>query len=156
MNAVVIRPAREADLATLLRFQQGIVDAERPFDATLREGGIRYYDIEDLVRADHVRFLIAEFDGVPIGCGFARVDEAKSYVKHGRQGYLGLMYVDPAFRGKGVNARLLAALMAWCREQGVLELRLEVYPDNASARRAYEKAGFAPHILEMRRALPPE
>src|SRR5215475_6297894 len=155
MSSLNFRAAREADLDTLVRFQMGIVAAERPYDATLKEGGIRYYDIEELVRAEHVRFLIAEWDGVPIGCGFARIDDAKPYLKHTRQAYLGLMYVDPAFRGRGVNAELLKALCSWCRTQGVLELRLEVYPDNASALRAYEKAGFQGHMLEMRLLLDP-
>ena len=153
MNSVVIRAAQESDLQTLVRFQQGIVDAERPFDNTLQEGGIRYYDIEELVRAAHAHFVIAEIDRVPIGCGFVRVEEAKSFVKHLREGYLGLMYVDPAFRGRGVNALILDALKEWCRTQGVHELRLEVYPDNASALSAYQKAGFSPYMLEMRMVL---
>jgi GNAT superfamily N-acetyltransferase len=153
MSPLHIRAARETDLGTLVRFQQGIVDAERRYDATLREGGIRYYDIEELVRAEHARFLIAEWDGVAVGCGFARIEAAKPYLKHARQAHLGLMYVDPAFRGRGVNARLLEELVAWCRSRGVRELRLEVYPDNVSARHAYEKAGFSGYMLEMRLAL---
>jgi GNAT superfamily N-acetyltransferase len=156
MNSIVIRAAREADLATVIRFQQGIVDAERPFDSTLREGGIRYYDLEELIRADNVLFVIAELDGLSIGCGFARIDAAKGFLKHVREGYLGLMYVDPAFRGRGVNAKILEQLTRWCRSQGATELRLEVYPDNASARSAYEKAGFTPYMLQMRLALPPD
>lgn len=156
MDSISTRPARESDLETLLRFQRGIVDAERPYDPTLAEGGIRYYDIEALIRADNVRFLIAEREMLPIGCGFARLQDAKPYVKHRREAYLGLMYVEPAFRGQGVNSRLLTELSEWCLGQGVMELRLDVYPDNASARRAYEKAGFRPHLLEMRQLLTPE
>lgn len=37
---ILIRKATPADLETLLRFEQGVVQAERPFDPTLGEGAI--------------------------------------------------------------------------------------------------------------------
>ena len=63
------------------------------------------------------------------------------------------MYVEPAHRGKGVSDAIIRRLIDWAREGGLAEIRLEVYPGNAAAIRAYEKAGFAPHMLEMRRGL---
>jgi GNAT superfamily N-acetyltransferase len=56
------------------------------------------------------------------------------------------MYTDPRHRGKGVNA-VIEALKEWCRSQNITELRLDVYHDNPSAIRAYEKAGFKKHLL---------
>jgi ribosomal protein S18 acetylase RimI-like enzyme len=150
MTPITVRRATCADLEAILRFQQGVVDAERPYDSTLKDGAIRYYDFEQLLNSEQVHFVIAELGGTAIGCGFARIDTAKPYVKHDRVGYLGLMFVEPAFRGRGVNSAVIAELQRWCRAQGVRELRLEVYPDNASALKAYEKAGFMPQMLEMR------
>ena len=154
-SEVTIRVAESADLATLERFQQGIVAAERPFDPLLRESGVRYYDIVAMLRDPAVHLLLAEAEGSPIGCGFARIDTAKPWLRHTREAYLGLMFVEPEWRGRGVNARLLAALSAWCRAQGVSELRLDVYADNAAALSAYRKAGFRPSMLEMRATLAP-
>jgi GNAT superfamily N-acetyltransferase len=153
MTSIAIRRAMPGDLGAILRFQQGVVDAERPYDATLKDGAIRYYDFEQLLNSEQVHFVIAEVDGVAIGCGFARVDTAKPYVKHDRVGYLGLMFVEPAYRGRGVNSAVIVELKRWCRSRGVQELRLEVYPGNASAVKAYEKAGFMPQMLEMRMPL---
>ena len=150
---VSVRLAVPGDLAALRHFEQQIVAAERPFDPTLREHGVSYYDIERLLGNPDVRVLVAEAAGEPIGCGLARIDLAKPYLRHERQAYLGLMYVDPRFRGQGANRRILAALMDWCRGREVLELRLDVYGANDAAVRAYEKAGFAAHMLEMRLAL---
>lgn len=150
MSAISLRRADHRDLATILRFQQGVVDAERPYDETLKDGAIRYYDFEQLLNSQQVYFLIAESSNEPIGCGFARLEAAKSYVKHDRVGYLGLMYVQPAFRGRGVVGAIIDELKDWCRLSGVRELRLEVYPDNARAVKAYERAGFRPQMLEMR------
>lgn len=155
MKEPFLRPATVADLPVLESFQQGIVTAERPFDPTLRAGDVRYYDLAALVVSPAVHFLVAERDGEPVGCGFVRLDEAKSYLCHARQGYLGLMYVQPAHRGRGINGQILAELARWCREQGVLELRLEVYPANEAAVRAYAKAGFLPYMLQMRLGLTP-
>jgi GNAT superfamily N-acetyltransferase len=153
MNMIAIRRASLRDLGVILRFQQGVVDAERPYDSTLKDGAIRYYDFEQLLNSEQVYFVIAEVDGAAIGCGFARIDTAKPYVKHDRLGYLGLMFVEPEYRCRGVNSAVIVDLKRWCRSQGVRELRLEVYPGNASAVKAYEKAGFMPQMLEMRAPL---
>jgi GNAT superfamily N-acetyltransferase len=143
-----------ADLDVLERFQQGVVAAERPFDSTISDQPVRYYDIPALLASQQAMFAVAESAGEIIGCGFARIEAAKEYLKHSRHGYLGLMYVDPAYRGRSVNGKIIEALKSWCRARGVTELRLEVYGANAAAIRAYEKAGFSQLIVEMRMPLP--
>ena len=45
-------------------------------------------------------------------------------------------------RGRGVAFALVSAGLAYLRSRGVLELRLEVRPDNAPARSVYDRAGF--------------
>jgi GNAT superfamily N-acetyltransferase len=150
---VTIRQATRGDLAALLRFQQGVVEAERAFDPTLKDGSIQYYDIAALMAAPDVHFLVAECGSVLVGCGYARVEAAKHYLKHPLHAYLGLMYVAPTHRGQAVNANIIDALKAWCRRRQITELRLEVYSGNRAAIRAYQKAGFAEHMLEMRLGL---
>ena len=150
---MTIRPATRGDLAALLRFQQGIVEAERGFDRTLKDGQIQYYDVAALMTAPDVHFLVAECGSVLVGCGFARIEAAKDYLKHPLHAYLGLMYVEPTHRGQAVNAKIIDALKAWCSGRQITELRLEVYSGNRAAIRAYQKAGFAEHMLEMRLGL---
>ena len=38
-----IRSARKQDIKALLQFEQELVEFERPFDSTLKEGLIRYF-----------------------------------------------------------------------------------------------------------------
>jgi GNAT superfamily N-acetyltransferase len=147
---VVIRPATIRDIDALQRFQQGIVSAERAFDSTLKATGVSYYDIEQMLSSTQLLFLVAECGGVVVGCGFARIDVAKPYLRHTHHGYLGLMYVEPAVRGQSINGKIVESLKQWCREQGVTELRLQVYSGNQAAIKAYEKTGFRPHLVEMR------
>ncbi|MGN6394788.1 MAG: GNAT family N-acetyltransferase [Mucilaginibacter sp.] len=153
MNEIITRKAQPSDLETLLFFEQGIVAAERPFDPTLKEGEIHYYDLVKLIDDPDFAVIVAELNGEVIGSGYARVTQSKNYLKHDRHCYLGFMYVKPEYRGRGVNSKVLDALKQWTKSQGINELRLEVYNDNQPAVRAYEKAGFTPNLLEMRLGL---
>jgi RimJ/RimL family protein N-acetyltransferase len=150
MNKINIRKARLEDLNILLEFEQGIITAERPFDPTLKEGKINYYDIEKMITASHIEVLIAVIDSEIVGSGYARIETAKPYLNHENYAYLGFMYTDPKHRGKGVNANIIEALKKWCQSQNITELRLDVYNDNPSAIRAYEKVGFKKHLVNMR------
>jgi len=153
MNEISVRKATKDDLDALLEFEQGIVSNERPFDETLKEGEIHYYDLAEMITAPHITVVVAELGNEIIGSGYARIEIAKPYQKHSDYAYLGCMYVKPEYRGKGVNSRVLEGLKEWCRERGIHELRLEVYTDNTPAVKAYEKAGFRPLLTWMRLGL---
>jgi GNAT superfamily N-acetyltransferase len=153
MEQIITRKAKQSDLDTLLEFEAGIVTAERPFDFTLKEGEIHYYDLAKMIDADDVEVIVAELNGEVIGSGYARIVDSKVYLKHPQHAYLGFMFVKPNQRGKGVNNIVLEALKQWAVSRGITELRLEVYHDNLPAIKAYEKAGFTPNLVEMRRGI---
>ena len=150
MNLAITRPATLDELPILLEFEQGIIDAERPFDPTLKGGHINYYDLEAFVQADDVEVLVAEIEGRVVGSGYIKIKEGKVYHKHDRYGYVGFVYVRPEHRGKGVARQIINGLSEWALSQGISEIRLDVYAENASAIRAYEKAGFSENLVEMR------
>ena len=150
MNEIIIRKARLDDLGILLEFEQGVVEAERPMDVTLKGEGVKYYDIKKLITSSDSECLVAESSKQVIGSGYVLIKKALPYLVHDRFGYLGFMYVDPAFRRRGVNQMILKSLMNWCKGQGLTELRLGVYETNEGAIKAYEKVGFAKHLVEMR------
>ncbi len=150
MEHIITRKAELSDLKILLSFEQGIITAERPFDPTLKEGEIHYYDIAGMIAAPHVEVIVAEINGELIGSAYARIEDSKVYLKHPKHAYLGFMYVKPEHRGKGVNNIIIEALKQWVISMGVTEMRLEVYNENLPAIKAYEKAGFIPNLLEMR------
>ena len=150
MTNIHIRPATSADLPTLYRFEQGVITAERPFDPTLKPDPINYYDLAAMIDHPDIQLLVAEFGGQPVASGYARIEPAKPYLRHPAHAYLGFMYVDPTHRGKGINTLIIEGLRGWAQSRGITELRLDVYNNNTSAIRAYEKAGFVPHMLNMR------
>lgn len=149
-NALIIRQARIEEIKTLLEFEQGIVTAERPWDSTLKEGEIHYYDLVHLIESPLSSVVVAELGGELIASGYVLEKAAKDYLKYERYAYLGFMYVKPEHRGKGINQKILDALFDWAKRRGLSEIQLEVYQANRSAISAYEKAGFKPRLLEMR------
>jgi GNAT superfamily N-acetyltransferase len=153
MNEITIRKARPGDLQTLLEFEQGIITTERPFDSTLKEGEIHYYDLAAMIGANDVQILVAECNGELVGSGYARIEAAKDYLKYRRYAYLGFMYVAPQFRGRSVNKMIVEGLKQWCLERNINEMRLEVYGANLPAVKAYEKVGFTNILNWMRMGL---
>ncbi len=153
MHSVITRKATFNDLPKLLEFEQGVIEAERPFDSTLKRDNTRYYDIEQMISAPHIELLVAEQDGQLIGSGYARIEDAKPYLQHKQHAYLGFMYVIPLMRGKGINKMIIDALAAWSSSQNISELRLDVYYPNERAIKAYERVGFSRHMIEMRREI---
>jgi ribosomal protein S18 acetylase RimI-like enzyme len=152
-ETITIRKATINDLETLLQFEQGVISAERPFDPTLRPHPNYYYDIKQMIDDATVELVVAEANGQLVGCGYARIEKSKPYLRHDKHAYLGFMYVDPAWRGKNVNQMIVEKLKEWSIAQGLSEMRLEVYCDNHAAIKAYEKAGFSKLLIEMRMGL---
>jgi ribosomal protein S18 acetylase RimI-like enzyme len=150
MNEIKIRKASLLDLEQLLVFEQDLIKTERPFDPTLKPDPVNYYDLKSLLTSPLAEVVVAEIDKKIIGSGYARIDKSKPFLKHSHHAYLGFMYVKPAYRGQGINKRIIDALKNWAAIQNITEFSLEVYYDNISAIKAYEKIGFSRYILEMR------
>ncbi|GHF79343.1 GNAT family N-acetyltransferase [Thalassotalea marina] len=153
MHTAKIREATLNDLPVLRAFEQGIIEAERPFEPQLKSEQIHYYDLETLITAEHVHLVVVELDGIAIGSGYVRIEKAKPYLKYNFKGYVGFIYVVAEQRGKGIVKLILSALEEWSSMQGVEALHLDVFSQNASAIRAYEKFGFKANLIDMRKMI---
>ena len=138
------------DLPLLLDFEQEIIKAERPFDVTIREDPVSYYDLRQMVQDPESQVVVAEANGKLVASGYAIPKKARHYLDHEWYAYLGFMYTDPEYRGLGINAKIVDELKQWAIQNGFKEIRLTVYNDNLPAIKAYEKVGFKKHIIEMR------
>ena len=88
----------------------------------------------------------AEIDGVLVGViGVYREASQKQAHKGGIWG----MYVDPAYRGKGIAAALVQRVLAFAAErEGWLQIKLSANAANTAAIRLYETHGFVQYGLE--------
>ena len=80
---------------------------------------------------------LAMHDEIGVGCVALRpLDEGSAEVKR--------MFVDEAWRGRGVGRALMETLVAGARERGYATLRLGTLEDMKAAQRLYASLGFRP------------
>lgn len=147
---LIVRKATLKDLPTLLKFEQGVIEAERPFDPTIQNGNINYYDISELITSPNSVIFVLEIDKEIVASGYAKIKSDRHYLKHEKQGYLGFMFVLEKHREKQLNQLIIDALLKWCKTHHIYEIRLDLYQGNIPAIKAYEKAGFKKHMINMR------
>lgn len=153
LSDLLFREASIEDLPSLRELEQGVIDAERPFNKQIKKEPTYYYDIEDLLSSDAVHLLVVEVNGRIIATGYAQIRESTPCFTHKKHAYLGFMYVLPDFRGQGVNSKIIEKLLMWSKQQDVEDCYLDVYAENTSAIKAYEKVGFTSSLIEMKLAL---
>lgn len=79
--------------------------------------------------------VLAEFEGVAVGCGAFKVLEAGTVeIKR--------MFVRPDVRGQRVGAQILGELEVWAFELGYKRAVLETLKTLSNARRLYERSGY--------------
>ena len=146
----IVRLATKNDLNVLDTFMDGLVDAERPMDVTIKDGKVVYYDLENFIESDESVLYVVELNGELVASGYAKIKPDRSYLKHKTHAYLGFMFVPEKHRGNGYNKLIIDALLRWSKSKNIHEIRLDVYDSNPSAIRAYEKVGFQKHMIKMR------
>jgi len=150
MDDIRLRKASKRDKPVLLEFEQKVLEAERPYNSTIKSADTFYYDLDNLLTSDKSHLLVANINGIVIGSGYAQIRASKESLRHDLHSYLGFMYVAPEYRGHGVNKQIIDGLIQWSKDQGVYDCYLDVYSDNESAIQAYQKAGFVSSMIEMK------
>ena len=99
--------------------------------------------------------LIAERRDRAVGYALAHMHEAdESWDTSGRFGVLESLSVLPDLRHRGVGGRLMSAVYDELRRLGVAVLEIGVVATNGSARRFYERQGFAPWLIHYLGRIP--
>jgi len=83
---------------------------------------------------ESARALVAESDGALVGVALA--------LRAGDEAEVLTVAVEPAQQGRGLGRRLVGALLAELRGDGVERVHLEVRASNAPARALYASLGF--------------
>lgn len=118
-------------------YNQGIVDRVATLETGLRTPDERRHWLA--ARAVRHPVIVAENGGAVVGWGSLNpfsTREAYRYVADFS------VYVDRAWRGKGVGDALLDRLEALAREHGYHKLVLSAFPTNTGGMALYDKHGF--------------
>ncbi|MGB0495350.1 MAG: GNAT family N-acetyltransferase [Kangiellaceae bacterium] len=153
MKNILIRTAVLKDLEILLDFEQGIIEYERPMVVDMITEKFHYYDLKEMIESENSVVVVAEVDGKLVASGYAKIKKSKHYLTHECHAFLGFMFVDPEFRGQGINNKIIDELGRWSKSKGIKVAYLTVFAENDSAIRAYEKQGFEKEVIEMRLGL---
>lgn len=147
-----IRPAREADLALLLRM---LAEFHREEGYPLDEAAAARA-LDALVSDPSLgRLWLVLADGAPVGYVAVAFGFSLEYL--GRDAFIDDLFIRPAFRGRGLGSQVLAAVEPACRALGVRTLHLEVERRNLRAQALYRRHGFRDNDRQLlsKRLLPP-
>jgi len=132
----MIRKAGLGDLDALLP----LVNAYRAFYKKAADpDGTRSFMQARLEKGTSI-VLLAQLNAAV--AGFAQIFETFSTVRLAPMLILEDLFVDPAQRGAGVGTALLQRAVEYAKERGAGGMYLETAQDNATAQRAYERAGW--------------
>ena len=136
-HEILIRPERadQADVQTLL------AALDRHLASLYPPQAIYILDLQALL-APEVHFLVARADGQAVGTAAFRRMQGEPATGSQPYGEIKRMYVDPAYRGERIAARLLSALESRLRAEGYAQALLETGPEQADAMRLYERCGY--------------
>lgn len=149
--SIQIRQAQGKDIDVLNSFQNKLGAHERPLDSTIkRKGRVIYYNIKKLINSKNSLVLIGEINGKPVGCAFGEIQRIKGdWSKYKYKGYIGMMFVEKIYRGKGVGRMIINKLLGWFKKNKIKDVRLQVYKNNVGSVAFYKKCGFKDYILEL-------
>jgi phosphinothricin acetyltransferase len=136
---VTLRPARPSDAeAVCLIYNQGIEDRVATLEIEPRTPDER----REWMAARDPRHpvIVAESGGVLVGWGSLNVFNPRPAYRHVADLSV---YVERAWRGKGVGHRLLERLIELAREIGYHKMVLATFPTNTGGVRLYERLGFS-------------
>jgi len=136
---VEVRPTRSGDWAELRRTRlTALADSPDAYAATLAGESALADEVwqQRAAPSEHRANFAAVESRVWLGMCAILGDEDQDSAQ------LVALWVDPAHRGRGVGAALVAAVTAWCRDRGIGRLRLWVNEVNESAIRLYERCEF--------------
>jgi L-amino acid N-acyltransferase YncA/precorrin-6B methylase 2 len=133
---VLIRPMRAADADQVLAiYQAGLDTGQASFETTAPA-----WEAFDAAKLPMHRHVAADAASGQV-LGWLAASAVSS-----RPAYAGVIehsvYVDPARKGSGIGAALLAALTGSADAAGVWTIQSAVFPENTVSLRLHERAGF--------------
>ncbi|HLJ75993.1 MAG TPA: GNAT family N-acetyltransferase [Acidobacteriaceae bacterium] len=139
MDGPRIRPATLADLPLLLRYRRAMAEEMDTPDPAAVDRMIAA--LEPYLRAAIPEGRWHAWIAEPGGCGAVEIVQwvPSRLDPTPRRAWIHSVYVEPAFRRRGIGRQLTETMVAWCREQGFRSIYLHA---SEQGRRLYQTLGF--------------
>ena len=152
---MIIRLATQNDVPRLFELEQ-LYYQERlamlPDNFRILDGTMDMETIKKRVLDEHRSYVMAYEDKI-IGYIVCRIKNVTlSDGKKHKEGRVGDLYVHPDMRGKGIATQLYEKARQWFAEKGCQWESLSVFQNNPAGQ-LYEKWGFVPFSIEMRKRI---
>lgn len=129
----------EIDLVVSLRVAMAEETDETKLSAQLVEATRRW--LRENTQRGIMRSWLVESDGKVVGTVSCRIRDTspREHDLVGKEAYVHNLYVDPAYRSRGIGCALMQVLLDWCRDNGYSRVALRA---SAMGRSLYERMGF--------------
>lgn len=155
----MIRLARlPDDEPAILSFIWGLQKFEKEFEANRRldpDFGAEHWADVRVQAAARGAMFIAEDDGRAVGWAFVVEEAGDLFVEktERRYGFIAELFVEASARGRGHGRALIGACEDWSRGRGMTVLIIGALSGNGKAAALYQRDGFAPYNLFLRKYL---
>lgn len=159
IDDVVIRAVEPQDAGAIARLWQDLTDYHVRLDPRLpgaTPGAAERYASRLLERRDdpHTRAYVAEVDGQVVGYVLGTIiDLHPDLFEHVDSGFIADIYVDPAYRRRGIARELVETINTWFAEQGVHHVEWQVAAANTAGLRFWEAIDGLAIMVRMRAEL---
>jgi GNAT superfamily N-acetyltransferase len=148
MTDLKIRPATTADARLLAGLAERLASFSlppwrTPDSIANADAGAMMEAIE--AGSDDNQVVIAERDGVPVGCLHILVIKDFFGVSHG---HISVLATTADAEGTGVGRTLIAYAEQWTTRHGLSLMTLNVFAGNERARRFYDRTGFEVEMMK--------
>jgi GNAT superfamily N-acetyltransferase len=156
---ITIRPAEPKDQETVARLWQALTDYHVRLDVrlpTAAPGAAENYAARLLERRDDpdTRAFVAEVGGQVVGYILgAVIDLLPDLFEYVDSGFIADVFVDPAYRRRGIARRLVETINAWFADRGVYRVEWQVATANPDAIRFWEAVGGSEITVRMQASL---
>jgi GNAT superfamily N-acetyltransferase len=129
----------EIDLVAGLRVMMAEETDETTLSPQLVEATRRW--LRENTQRGIMRSWLAEGDGKIVGTVTCRIRDTspREHDLAGKEAYVHNLYVDPAYRNRGIGRALMQVLLDWCKNAGYSRIALRA---SDMGRPLYERMGF--------------
>jgi GNAT superfamily N-acetyltransferase len=154
---ITIRPVAPPDEEAIARLWQALTDYHVQLDPrlpTAAPGAAENYAARLLERRDdpYTQTFVAEVGGQVVAYILGAIIEMQpDLFEYADSGFIADVFVDPAYRRRGIARQLVETLTAWFAERGVFLVEWQVAAKNPDAVRFWESVGGQALTIRMQK-----